>query len=549
MFADANGAIWLGYPHAGLATFAHGAWRFYTELEGMNVGNIQVLSSVDDQIWIGGDRGLGRIRTGRFEALPTLNALGGITGLLQGKNGDLWLSASVGAVHIAKSEIGSLALDPTKMPAYEILDYLDGMPGVALGARPLPTVLESDDARIWLVVGDHYASIDPTQHGTNAVPPTVIIGSITDDGRRRAASQSTLTLLANVRNVEIDYTATSLSIPSRVRFKYRLEGLEKDWQDVGMRRGAYYNNLPPGHYVFRVIAANDAGVWNTQGASLSLIVPALFYQTFWFRVLCIALSIALVAAVFSWRLQQNVDRQRKRLEQRMEDRLSERTRIARELHDSLLQGFQGLMFRLQAVRQLLPVRPGDAAQFLDSALQAGDQAINEGREAVQNLRSAVDGHDLCNSLRALGAEVLVELAAQSKPEYNVVVEGQPRALAPAVRDDIYRIVREAVRNAYQHAKAHHIETEVVFGEVDLRLRVRDDGIGVDPQILARGRREGHWGLQGIRERSDSVGGHLNVWSEKNAGTEIELRIAAGVAYAKPPITGLWRLRRRFFSRL
>jgi PAS domain S-box-containing protein len=222
----------------------------------------------------------------------------------------------------------------------------------------------------------------------------------------------------------------------------------------------------------------------------------------------------------------------RRLEQRMEDRLEERTRIARELHDSLLQGFQGLMFRLEAVRQLLPERSGEAAKSLDRALEAGDRAIGEGRDAIQNLRSAFDDRDLPDSLEALGAELSVGIAAAAKPEYRVVVEGRPRDLIPLVRDEAYRIVREAVRNAYQHANARHIEAEVTFGDAALTLRVRDDGVGVDPQVLKRGQRAGHWGFPGMRERSKSFGGQLSVWSERNAGTEVELLIAAQVAYAQ-----------------
>jgi signal transduction histidine kinase len=190
------------------------------------------------------------------------------------------------------------------------------------------------------------------------------------------------------------------------------------------------------------------------------------------------------------------------------------------------------MFRLQAVRQLLPERASEAATFLDSALLAGDQAICEGRDAVQNLRSATfDDRDLATSLGALGSELADGIESLSKPEYRVVVEGRPRELTPVVRDEAYRIVREAVRNAYQHANARYIETEVTFDDADLTIRVRDDGVGVAPQILQGGQRAGHWGLQGMRERSKSLSGRLKVWSEKNAGTEVELCIPAKVAYA------------------
>jgi signal transduction histidine kinase len=318
-----------------------------------------------------------------------------------------------------------------------------------------------------------------------------------------------------------------------------VDDVDTDWRELTAARQALLTNLRPGHYTFRVIAANNDGVWNESGASLAFVIPPAFVQTGWFIALCVAGGAAAVWALVRLRVRQV----RRRLEERMGDRLNERTRISRELHDSLLQGFQGLMFRLQAVRQLLPERPGDAANFLDSAMQIGDQAIGEGRDAVQNLRSSsFDDRDLATSLSALGTELGAGIDLPSKPQYRVVVEGKPRELTAVVRDEAYRIAREALSNAYQHAKAGHIETEVTFGDADLTIRVRDDGIGIDPQILARGQRPGHWGLPGMRERSESFAGQLHVWSEGNAGTEVELRIPARVAYANPRASISSRLR-------
>jgi signal transduction histidine kinase len=294
-----------------------------------------------------------------------------------------------------------------------------------------------------------------------------------------------------------------------------------------------------------VIAANNAGVWNESGASLAFVIPPAFVQTGWFIALCAAGCGGAVWALVRLRVRQV----RRRVEERMGDRLNERTRISRELHDSLLQGFQGFMFRLQAVRQLLPERPGDAEKFLDSAMRVGDQAIGEGRDAVQNLRSSsFDNRDLATSLSALGTELGAGIDAPSKPQYRAVVEGRPRELTAVVRDEAYRIAREAVSNAYQHAKAGQVETEVTFGDAELTIRARDDGVGVDAQILARGQRPGHWGLPGMRERSERLGGQLYLWSEKNAGTEVELRIPADIAYSEArtsSFAGLKNLLRSF----
>jgi signal transduction histidine kinase len=410
----------------------------------------------------------------------------------------------------------------------ETLGAFDGVVGSAATLRPLPTAIEAADGKLWFATSGGIYGIDPARRVHNRVPPSVLIRALTV-ADHAIEPMPGLTLPTYSTAVRFDYVGISLTAPEKVRYRYRLDGVDTEWRELTAARQALYANLRPKHYTFRVIAANNDGVWNESGASLAFVIPPAFVQTGWFIALCVAGGASAVLALVRLR----VRRVRRRLEERMEVRLNERTRIARELHDSLLQGFQGLMFRLQAVRQLLPERPGDATKFLDSAMQVGDQAIGEGRDAVQNLRSSsFDDRDLASSLSALGTELAAGIDPPSKPEYRVVVEGRPRELTAVVRDEAYRIAREAVSNAYQHAKARHIEIEVTIGDADLTIRVRDDGIGVDPQILAPGQRPGHWGLPGMRERSESFGGHLHIWSEENAGTEVELRIPADIAYSE-----------------
>jgi signal transduction histidine kinase len=354
-----------------------------------------------------------------------------------------------------------------------------------------------------------------------------------------------LILTHEQNSFSFQFSALSFRNPSTNRYRYKLEGLDQSWHDVGSgQRVASYTTLPAGAYRFRVQAATARGPWSEPGRTVNVTIRSAWWNTWWFRGLIAMLLIAAAAVLYLLRVRQ-MSRQ---FAIRLEERVSERTRIARELHDSLLQGFLGLMFRLQAVREFLPGRPGAAAQSLDAALQVADQALGEGREAVQNLRSSsFDDRDFATSLGALGTELGAGIDPLSKPQYHVVVEGRPRELTAVVRDDIYRIAREAVRNAYHHANARHVETEVTFGETDLSVRVRDDGIGVDPAILAGGQRAGHWGLPGMRERSESIGGRFTLWSERNAGTEVELRISAAIAYAQSPISTFSWLRRRLRS--
>jgi signal transduction histidine kinase len=266
-----------------------------------------------------------------------------------------------------------------------------------------------------------------------------------------------------------------------------------------------------------------------------------FRQTIWFWVLSLGCATLLGWAGYQWRLRQMTAR----LDLQFEARLRERERIARELHDSFLQGFQGLMFCLQGVRDLIPVRPTEAIQALDSALDRGDQSIAEGRGTVEDLRySTVLSNDIVKALTALGEELAPHKENHAAAALRVIAEGKPRDLDPTVRDEVYRIAREALRNAFRHAQAHSIEAEIKYGVSQFLLRIRDDGDGIDPKVLDQGSRAGHWGLPGMRERAKRFGGQLEVWSEHGAGTEVELSIPASVAYGTSFALRFWFLRNK-----
>ena len=243
---------------------------------------------------------------------------------------------------------------------------------------------------------------------------------------------------------------------------------------------------------------------------------------------CIIVPVACLGAAHLLRVRYLNQQLLESLEQHL---IKERTRIARELHDSLLQGFQGMMFRLEAVRGLLPHRADEAADHLDVAIQRGVAAINEGRQTVSELRAPGSlGRDLTQALAHLREEFEYLNDPHPAPDYRVLVQGHAIDLEPIVRDETYRIIREAVRNSFRHARARRVEVECIFGESTFSVRVRDDGIGLDPAVLELGHRKGHWGLPGMRERALGFGAELQVWSQRNAGTEIQLRIAGSIAY-------------------
>ena len=528
---DRRDRLWFSYSDGSVAVLDGERVRTYGVAEGLQIGNVMANYPGRINHWFGGEFGLARLEGERFysvQSVPEL-PLDGITGIIEATDGDLWLNGRPGIVHIAATELQHSRVDPAYRVRGETLGAFDGVVGSAATLRPLPTAIEAADGKLWFATSGGIYGVDPARRVRNRVPPPVLIRALTVADHAIEPIPG-LRLPTYTTAVRFDYVGISLTAPEKVRYRYRLDGVDTDWRELTAARLALYANLRPNHYIFRVIAANNDGVWNESGASLAFVIPPAFVQTGWFIALCVAGGATAVLVLVRLR----VRRVRRRLEERMEVRLNERTRIARDLHDSLLQGFQGLMFRLQAVRQLLPERPGDATKFLDSAMQVGDEAIGEGRDAVQNLRSSsFDDRDIASSLSALGTELAAGIDPPSKPEYRVVVEGRPRELTAVVRDEAYRIAREAVSNAYQHAKDRHIEVEVTIGDADLTIRVRDDGMGVDPRILVPGRRPGHWGLPGMRERSESFGGHLHIWSEENAGTEVELRIPADIAYSEP----------------
>jgi signal transduction histidine kinase len=316
----------------------------------------------------------------------------------------------------------------------------------------------------------------------------------------------------------------NISDPENVRYRYRLENVDSAWSEPTAAREVDYTNVPPGQFQFDVIASNADGRWSGQEATLPFKVLPAYWQTRWFQVVSLAALVLGAWGLYRFRLRQ----MSARMDLRHAERLEERSRIARELHDTLLQSFQGLMLRLQVVSDLLP--KGGAKEEFEQTLERADQAIAEGRSAVYGLRASTSlTSDLAQAVKALGNE----LAAQDSAAFNLVVEGATLDLHPIIRDEFYRITREALRNAFTHARARHIEAEITYTQRLFRLRIRDDGEGIAPATLEDGR-AGHYGLRGMHERAKQIGAKLTIWSQVRAGTEIELSIPGSIAYDTRP---------------
>jgi signal transduction histidine kinase/ligand-binding sensor domain-containing protein len=537
-----RGGIWLGFYQGGIAYVADGQIRAsYAAADGLGEGLVQdVRLDQKGVLWAATENGLSRVTNGRVATLTSKSGLpcDTVHWSIEDDAHSVWLYMACGLVRIARPELDAWAAavdqgDKDAKPTIRaaVFDTSDGVGTHAVGVGFSHPVAKSSDGRLWFLTVDGVSVVDPGHLSFNKLPPPVYVEQITADRKTyntTSERNANVRLPPLVRDLEIDYTALSLVVPEKNRFKVKLEGWDRDWQDVGHRRQAYYTNLPPRNYRFRVTASNNSGVWNETGAFLDFSVAPAYYQTIWFRSSVAVAFLALGVGLYQLRLRQ-VARQ---FNVRFEERVNERTRIARDLHDTLLQSFQAVLLKFHALTYTIPP---EAQKTLQSVLDEAAQAIDEGRDAVQGLRaSTVASHDLVSIIRALGDELAGGRTGEDAPDFRMHVEGAPRDLAPLVQDDVYRIAGEALRNAFRHAHARQIEVDVRYDPRQFRVRVRDDGKGIDQQVLDGAGRAGHYGLAGMRERATLVRGHLTVWSERDSGTEIELTIPSSVAYAKSP---------------
>lgn len=522
MIADASGALWLGYSGNVVLRIDGERVRRFSSGDGLNLGNVFSMQQTRDALWMGGVRGLAYFDGRAFHNLQAEEGtpLRNITAIMEAADGSLWVHAVPGVFHISAGEVRQALADPTYRVRYRTFDFLDGLPGRPTLLFPQPTAIAGNDGRLWFATSDGVAWIDPGQVGYNPIAPSVTIRALHANGVSYPIGAN-LTLPKHTDSLQIDYAALSLSVPQRTRYRYKLEGLDRGWQDPGQRRVAIYTNLDPGQYRFRVIAANNDGVWNEAGATLDFYIAPAFTQTYWFIALCVLVAGTLLFIAYLVRMR-NVAA---RIKGRLEERISERERIARELHDTLLQGVQGVILRFQAAIDRIP-EDEPAHQALSKALDRADDVLVEGRDRVNDLRSTAPAVDLPTVVEQAGEEFARDYPAQ----FQMTVTGTPRALHPVVRDEVYAIVREALANAFRHAQASNIEAEIVYDRRELRLHVRDDGRGIDNTILAAGGRREHWGLIGMRERARQIRAHFQLWSRPGAGAEIELRIPALLAY-------------------
>lgn len=521
LLTDAHGVLWLGYADNRIVRIEGATVQSLGEGEGLELGYVAALYSRDGQLWAGGNAGLALLAQGRFSAVLRDDGepLRSVTGIIGTTAGALWLNDENGIIHIAPGELSQRLAQPAHRLHIDLLDRRDGVLGSAVTPRPLPSVVQASDGRLWFTRSTAIYWVDP-QPAAPPYPHAPALITALSIGERRLAPEPGLQLPIGTRQLRIDYTALNLGTPERTRFRYKLEGVDEDWQQAGTRRDAAYTNLGPGQYRFVVHAAFGNAPWVETGDSLAFSVLPAFHQTKAFMALCLLALTALAWAIHRWRLALDC----RRVQERIEARLAERERIARELHDTLLQSTAGLMLEFQAALDDMPADQA-ARQSIASALDKADGVLIEGRERVLDLRSHQQDVELSQAL-------LDQASATSPPGAPALsrqLRGRPRPLCAAIWAEAYRIGQEAIINAQRHAHATSITIEMDYAASGVTLRVRDDGIGITPELLAAGARPGHWGLVGMRERAVQMEAQLQVSSTPGAGTEVLLRMG-NVAY-------------------
>jgi signal transduction histidine kinase/ligand-binding sensor domain-containing protein len=521
--ADPAGGFWIGTGDGKLAHYLNGVAKIVSNGRSGAPVVMMFSLSVDSAgaVWGATSAGLYRWDHGTLSVMDSHNGLpcSGVTAALIDDSGSLWLDSKCGYFRIPAPDLAHWRAHPEAQVTVTTLGPLDGADPGWNGDRIQPSAAKSSDGRLWFVGLSSLQMIDPGRSYKNLMPPPVHVEGLLADGKSYSPT-SQIILSPLTRDIHIDYTGLSFVLPQRMGFRYMLEGRDSGWQDPGLRRQAFYSDLRPGSYRFRVIASNNDGIWNDTGATLDFKVAAAWFQTIWFRSLCIVVGVLVLWAIYRLRVRRIAGA----MKSRFDERLAERTRIARDLHDTFLQTIQGSKLvaddALSAPTDLSHMR--QAMEKLSTWL---GRATEEGRAALNSLRSSTtEVNDLADALQ----RALEECRIHSSMEVSLHVSGQTQEMHPIVRDEVYRIGYEAIRNASMHSQATQLRVELSYAH-DLSLRVYDNGVGIDPDIVQRGK-PGHFGLQSMRERAARIVGKFSVESTVGSGTAITLMVPGGIIY-------------------
>lgn len=473
------------------------------------------------KLLVAGRFGLARLQNGQFKTISARRAplFSGVNGIVQTPGGDTWLAGTAGLLRIPTVQLERAFLNAKEALPITVFGAGDGLRSPAHD-HSRRSIVRGGDGRLWIATQMGTVWLDPADISRSGSPPSIAISSLRADKLYR--DPTAIRLPAGTSNLEIDFSVISFSNPHSARVRFRMEGLDPVWIEANARRQAFFTNLAPGNYRFWVIAANQDGIWNRQGASVEIVIPPTFVQSRWFLALCVMLALFLLFLAYRLRVAQVAAKIRNGLEERM----AERERIARELHDTLLQSVQGLVLRFQSVANKMPPEASNRAH-LEAALDRADEIMAEGRDRVQDLRIADNSQNLPELLKQRAAAVLFD------PEVSlrIVVEGKSRPVHPLVSVELGSIASEALFNIARHAHAKSIEIVVRFGVRHLAVEIRDDGVGLAREVIEEGHKPGHFGLIGMRERAERIGSSFSLDSYPGLGTAVSMTLPARLAYS------------------
>jgi signal transduction histidine kinase/streptogramin lyase len=522
-----SGSLWIG-TSAGLSRMHGGAFTNYMVAQGLSNNTVTAIAGdTTGTLWLGTNGGgLNRLRPAAQEkaaihAFPfSSQALPGtIYGILEDRGGNLWLSSKTGIFRVSIARLNAAGGDsPIEVTAY---GTADGMNIRECSGSGHPAAWKLADGSLWFATLDGVSFVDPAHTPENRVPPPVEIEKILVDDRVRNV-RGELKIKPGANRLEFQYAGLSFVAPQKVRYRYQLEGFDRGWIEAGSRRAAFYTNLPPGSYRFRVLAANNDGVWNTAGASVGLRLLPHFYQTWWFYS---ALALALLALgylIYRWRVVQ--------VEAQWSAVLRERGRIAREIHDTLAQGFVGISVQLELVARLLTgsrgaAPPDPVLEQLDQARALVRASLADARTSIWDLRSEATGSpDQPGDLPSRLSRSCTRIAGGSSAKVYLQVKGTYRPVEPRIEEELLRIGQEAVANAVRHAAATRIDVQLVYQAARVSLRVEDDGRGFRPGLNGP---QGHYGIRGMQERAGEIDAALVLESAPGEGTRVSVEAPLG----------------------
>lgn len=540
IWSDSIGRIWLGYPDSRLSMVNGSALKNFPEVAKLKLGTIRKFGEFQGHLLVAGDDGMAMLVGDKFRLLRLQQPMRILapTSVLTDRNGDVWINQANNLLRIPAAQMHRALDDANALLGAEIFDYREGRAGAPISGAPHPTIAQTDEGIIW-IASANLTTFDPSTPQTRSRPPHVQITNVEADGVIVPQSESDgIQIPAGTDEFTIRYTATSLTAPERILLRFQLEGVDRQWRPGGHDREVTYKRPAPGNYSFRVSSSDGIGLWNPAGAEVTVRVVPRYYETTWFKAMAIgfvgALCVLLLWARSTWLTS--------RIKERLQERSRERERIARELHDTLLQGIQGLMLHVQSVANDLP-EGNDNKVLMGRALDRADRLMAEGRQRVSDLRMQEEGASLGASLH----QYFLENDALPMASIHVREVGAPREIATPVRTEVLKIGVEAVANAIRHSQGRKVRIVIRYDRNALRLRVSDDGCGIDASFAAAGR-PGHWGIRGMHERARAIKARFRIGVAKSGGTVADLVVPAVIAY-RDRVTR-WRraLRRTWIGR-